>query len=72
MTERRLDELLWWMKSIAGKAPEEWERTFARSILRQAKRASWKPSAKQAWLMRQLVDEHLAAAEDVQLIEADP
>lgn len=72
MTERRLDELLWWMKSIAGKAPEEWERTFARSILRHAKRLSWTPSKKQLWMMRQLVEEHIAASEGAQLIEADP
>lgn len=74
--ERPLSELLWWMRSIAGKGPTEWARGFARSMLRNGKRADWRPTPKQDRLMRRLVSEHIAelnaADEEPQLIEANP
>lgn len=74
--ERSLSELLWWMKSLAGKAPSEWARNFARSMLRQGKRPDWEPTPKQLRIMRQLVTEHLGGlnateADDLQLIEME-
>ena len=42
-----LDHLLFSMETLARRAPTEWERTFARSILRHAKKPSWRPSARQ-------------------------
>lgn len=42
-----LDHLLFTIETLARRAPTEWERTFARSILRQAKKPNWRPSARQ-------------------------
>ncbi len=62
MTEAELDELLtlhWprvMRRAMSGEL-DEWERGFARSIARHAKRPSWMPTRKQAAVMRRLVSE---------------
>lgn len=52
-----LERLLHHMPAVARGATNEWATGFARSILRQAQRPSWRPSAKQASMMRRLVSE---------------
>lgn len=43
------------MATLARRAPTEWERNFARSILRNAKRPAWRPSEKQQRVMRRMI-----------------
>lgn len=74
MTERELDEILtiWWpcvLRRVMAGDGDEWARGFARSISRHGKRPSWKPSAKQASIMRQMVQELSAPAGELELIE---
>lgn len=62
MTEQELDEILitWWpcvLRRVMAGDGDEWARGFARSIARHGKRPSWRPSAKQASIMRQMVRE---------------
>lgn len=72
---RSVDELLFHFRSLARKAPDEWDRKFARSILRCAKRESWEPSPRQLYVMHQLVNRMFGApvndAPDIDLIERD-
>ena len=74
MTDRELDEIMifWWPKVLrrAMAGSDEWLKSFARSIARHGKRASWHPSPKQAHIMRQLVADLNAAPEpELALIE---
>lgn len=57
MQKHSLDELIYHMRTIARTADSEWERGFAASVLKQSRRAKWKPSAKQIKIMRNLVDD---------------
>jgi hypothetical protein len=74
MTENELDEILllrWPLvtrRVMAG--PDEWLKGFVRSIAKHGKRPKWRPSVKQAQLMRRLVAEICTAPEpDFELIE---
>lgn len=53
---RPLDVLLHHMKASAASA-NVWEAGFARSILQQSRRRSWRPSEKQIAIMDRLVSE---------------
>lgn len=74
MTDRELDEIIifWWPKVLrrAMGGTDEWVKSFARSIARHGKRAAWRPSPKQAHLMRKLVaDLDNAPEPELSLIE---
>lgn len=66
---RSLDVLLYHMQSISRGGGTDWEVGFARSILRQSKNASWRPSLKQENIMRRLVAERFEEDEDIDLFE---
>lgn len=74
MTDLELDEILTlhWPRVIrrAMRDGDEWARGFAKSIARHGKRRSWRPSPKQAHIMRRMVSELAAAPDDeLELIE---
>ena len=74
MTDRELDEILiiYWprvLRRVMAPDGDEWARGFARSIARQSKRRDWKPSPKQAWIMRRMVQELFETDEELELIE---
>lgn len=75
MTDCELDEILtfWWpqvlRRAMAG--TDDWLKSFARSIARHGKRPKWRPSPKQAYLMRRLVDDLRGAEPELSLIEED-
>lgn len=76
MTDDELDEIMifWWPRVLrrAMAGTDEWLKSFARSIARHGKRASWRPSEKQAYLMRKLVaDLDRAPDPEFSLIEED-
>lgn len=56
--EAPIDELLWRAgRGVRRGALTGWARGFALSLMRQAKRPDWAPSAKQERVLRQLIDE---------------
>ncbi len=61
MTDRELDEMMHLDWPIVVKRAmrdgDDWVRSFALSIKRQAKRPDWRPTPKQAALMRAMVTE---------------
>lgn len=62
MTPRELDEIIEtkWpavVRRAMADGSDDWLKGFVRSISKQAKRANWKPSQRQAQLMRHLVAE---------------
>ncbi len=74
MTDGELDEILTlhWSCVIRRQMVDgdEWSQTFAKSIARHAKRASWRPSIKQAQIMRRMAAELRTAPEpEFELIE---
>ena len=74
MTEQELDQILTfrWPKVVrrAVAVGDEWEAGFAKSIARQGKRKSWRPTHRQAHVMRRMVDELSAAPEpEIDVIE---
>jgi len=74
MTERELDEILtlYWprvLRRVMAPGGDQWARGFARSIARHGKRPGWKPSPKQAWLMRRMVQELFETDDELELIE---
>lgn len=74
MTELELDEILTvhWPGVLRRVMVEgdDWAKGFAKSIARNGKRPAWRPTAKQAWIMRRLVAELGTAPEQiVELIE---
>ena len=71
MTERCLDHLIDLMPTVRREAQNEWAKSFAGSIMRQAKRPSWRPSPKQEAIMHRLADDLFTEADagDVELIE---
>ncbi len=76
MTDIELDQIMihsWPMvlrRVMSGDA-DEWLKGFVRSIARHGKRAAWRPTPKQAQIMRRLVSELGTAPDDVSLIEDD-
>ena len=76
MTDIELDEILihsWPMvlRRVMSEDADEWLKGFVRSIARHGKRAAWRPTPKQAQIMRRLVSELGTAPDDVSLIEDD-
>lgn len=69
-SEASVEHLLFHFKTLARKAPSEWDRKFARSILRCAKRPEWSPSPRQLYVMRQMVAA-MFDSETIDLIETD-
>ncbi|MFW2543848.1 hypothetical protein ACN2XU_14490 [Primorskyibacter sp. 2E107] len=73
MTASELDELMYRWPTVlrhvmAG--TDEWLKGFARSVAKHGKRAAWRPTAKQAQIMRRLVSElDTAPEQDIELIE---
>lgn len=74
MTEQELDEIMTarWplvLRRVMADG-DDWEKGFAKSIARHGKRPTWKPTSKQAWIMRRMVSELGTTPEpDVELIE---
>jgi hypothetical protein len=68
MTAIELDEILTlhWPRVIrrAMRDGDSWTRGFAQSIARHSKRPSWRPSPKQAQIMRRLVSELISVPQD--------
>lgn len=74
MSQPCLDELLFSMKAIVRRNIGNFAGDFAKSILRQSKRADWTPTPKQLALMRRLVFEHYtggAQSDDLDVIERE-
>lgn len=75
MTERELDQMLtiYWprvLRRVMADGSDEWAKGFARSIARDGKRASWRPSVKQEQIMRRMVSELGTAPEaELEVIE---
>ncbi|WP_127114041.1 hypothetical protein [Shimia sediminis] len=75
MTDRELDEILTFswplvLRRVMADGSDEWLKGFVRSIARHGKRPSWRPSVKQAQIMRQLVAELRSGSEpEFELIE---
>lgn len=74
-TEQELEEILTYrwqivLRRVMADSSDEWLKGFVRSIARHGKRATWKPTEKQAQIMRQLVSELGTVPEhEVDLIE---
>lgn len=77
MTDLELDEVLtiYWprvVRQTMADGADDWLKGFVRSIARQGKRRNWRPTPKQAFIMRQLVnDVRRASGADVPVIERD-
>ncbi len=61
MTEQELDEIMTvrWplvMRRVMADG-DDWAKGFAKSIARHGKRPTWRPTSKQAWIMRRMVAE---------------
>lgn len=69
MRQRSLDELIHHMGAVRDRAPNDWVRNFAGSVLRQSRNRKWKPSPKQVGMMRRLVSELFSEHEEIDLIE---
>lgn len=74
MTDLELDEILTlhWPRVMrrAMHDGDEWGQGFAKSIARQGKRPSWRPSPKQAHIMRRMVNDLATPPDDeLELIE---
>ena len=62
MTDEEIDEILtfhWPMvlRRTMASAADDWIKGFVRSVARQGKRRNWRPTARQAQIMRRLVSE---------------
>lgn len=62
MTDSELEEILTFrwpivMRRVMADGSDEWLKGFVRSIARHGKRQSWRPTVKQAQIMRRLVSE---------------
>lgn len=77
MTDLELDEVLtiYWprvVRQTMADGADDWLKGFVRSIARQGKRRNWRPTPKQAFIMRQLVnDVRQASGADDPVIERD-
>lgn len=74
MTDLELDEILTlhWPRVIrrAMLDGDEWAQGFAKSIARHGKRQSWRPSPKQAHIMRRMIKDLVTVPDDeLELIE---
>lgn len=76
MTPIELDEVLTlrWPKVVrrvmADVNADDFAKGFARSIARNGKRPNWKPSAKQEWIMRQMLSDYSGTRDaDPEVIE---
>jgi hypothetical protein len=62
MTDEEIDEILtfhWPMvlRRTMASAADDWIKGFVRSVARHGKRRNWRPTARQAQIMRRLVSE---------------
>ncbi|MEY8841793.1 hypothetical protein AB9K41_22420 [Cribrihabitans sp. XS_ASV171] len=62
MTEQELDEIIThrWplvLRRVMAEGSDEWLKGFVRSIARHGKRPKWRPTPKQAQIMRRIVSE---------------
>ncbi|NUB42871.1 hypothetical protein GEU84_000605 [Fertoebacter nigrum] len=68
-----IEELVFHMPTAARVAGTAWARDFAKSIVQQARRRRWNPTAKQEALMRRMVSDMFEARasgdEDLTVIE---
>ncbi|WP_424990653.1 hypothetical protein [Fluviibacterium sp. S390] len=69
MTSAELDEIMtfhWPMvvRRTMADGSDDWIKGFVKSIARHGKRANWKPSDKQASIMRRLIAEMGAPTDD--------
>lgn len=75
MTDRELDEILTYrwpivMRRVMADGSDDWLKDFVRSIARHGKRPSWRPTLKQAQIIRRLVSElNTAPEQNIELIE---
>jgi len=74
MTDLELDKILTlhWPRVMrrAMRDGDEWAQGFAKSIARHGKRPSWRPSLKQASIMRRMINDLATAPDDeLELIE---
>lgn len=70
MTGPELERHLSYLPTIIAQSEHEWPRDFARSLIRQSKRHGWKPSPKQAAILRRLVSELFTPHDtDLEVIE---
>lgn len=75
MTEGELDEIMTFrwpqvVRRIMAEDCDDWLKGFVRSIARQGKRPTWRPSEKQQQIMRRLVAELGTAPEpEMEVIE---
>ncbi|KPP85800.1 MAG: hypothetical protein HLUCCO07_01755 [Rhodobacteraceae bacterium HLUCCO07] len=75
MTEAELDEILTvhWprvLRRAMADGSDDWAKGFAKSIARHGKRPGWRPTVKQAQIMRRMVSElGTAPEEQMELIE---
>ncbi len=70
MTGPELERALHHMPAVAERATNTWAAGFARSIIRQSRRPGWKPTPKQATILRRLLAEFFAdAGDDAPVIE---
>jgi len=66
---RSVEELIWHMPTVARRARDEWAKAFAESIVKQARRRNWHPSAKQKAMMQRMVSELFTGPDEGALIE---
>ncbi len=61
---RSTEELIFYMRIIAGGRGCKWETNFARSVLRQSRKPGWDPSPKKRSLMERMVSELITYGDD--------
>lgn len=76
MTDIELDQIMiqsWPMvlRRVMSEDKDDWLKGFVRSIAKHGKQSAWRPTPKQAQIMRRLVSELGTTADDVRLIEDD-
>jgi hypothetical protein len=62
VTEAELDEIMTvhWprlLRRVMADGSDEWAKGFVKSIARHGKRPGWRPTQKQAWIMRRMIAE---------------
>ena len=65
---RPVDLILHYLRGVTS-SDVEWEANFARSVIRQAKRPTWKPSPKQLAVMERLVGEMFNETGQLEVLE---
>lgn len=68
VSEAQIERLLHYMPACAREATNEWAANFAADMARRSHWRNWRPSPKQAEIMRQMVAE-LFANSDCEVIE---